>query len=86
MEYDLELEKAVEAIKKSKAKNVLIQLADGLKPRAIEIADYLEEKTKANVMIWADTCFGSCDFPTLKEVDLLIQFGHSSPKELKPNP
>ena len=34
MKYNLELEKAADAIKKEKAKRVCIQLPDGLKPKA----------------------------------------------------
>lgn len=74
--YDLELDKVVEKIKKEKARTVLIQLPDGLKPKASEIVDNLKKKVDSNVIIWADTCFGSCDIPDV-EVDLLIQFGHS---------
>ena len=77
-EYDLELEKAVKEIKKQKAKLVCIQLPDGLKNKATEIAEFLEQKTNAKIIIWMSTCFGACDTPKLpKEVDLLIQFGHS---------
>ena len=75
--YDLELEKAVDAIKKQKAKSVLIQLPDGLKSLATKIVDELEEKTGADVMIYFSTCFGACDLPTDIDVDLIIQFGHS---------
>ena len=79
MEYDLELDKAAELINKEKAKNVCIQLPDGLKPKAGEIADFLKSKTKANIFIWAGSCFGACDIPNLKKlkIDLLIQWGHS---------
>ena len=76
-EYDLELERVVNEIKKEKAKTVCIQLPDGLKPRATEIVSYIEENTDADVVIWLDSCFGACDVPQL-DVDLLIQFGHSS--------
>lgn len=76
MEYDLELEKAVKEIKKIKAKTGCIQLPDGLKEKATEIASYLEKRTNSTILIWADTCFGACDIPSLK-VDLLIHFGHS---------
>lgn len=77
-DYDLELEKAVSRIKKSKAKLVCIQLPDGLKNKATEIAEFLEKQTHAKILIWMSTCFGACDVPQLpKEVDLLIQFGHS---------
>lgn len=77
MEYDLELERAVKEIKKRKAKIVCIQLPDGLKTRATEICDSLRKETDANIIIWAETCFGACDVPDLKDVDLLIQWGHT---------
>lgn len=82
MDYDLEMEKAISEIKKSKAKTVCIQLPDGLKPMATEIAKNLAESTNATILIWADSCFGACDIPDLKGVDLLIQWGHSKWKEL----
>lgn len=77
-EYDLELERAAKEIKIQKAKLVCIQLPDGLKNKAAEIADFLEKNTHSKILIWLGTCFGACDVPQLpKEVDLLIQFGHS---------
>jgi 2-(3-amino-3-carboxypropyl)histidine synthase len=76
MSYDLELSKAIADIKNQKANTVLIQLPDGLKPKATIIADEIEKETKAKVIIWAGSCFGSCDIPNVK-VDLLIQWGHS---------
>ncbi|MBD3248541.1 hypothetical protein GF336_00670 [Candidatus Woesearchaeota archaeon] len=80
MRYDLELDKAVEKIKKQKAKTVCIQLADGLKPYANIIQKEIESKTKAKVIIWLGSCFGACDIPESLErlnIDLLIQFGHN---------
>jgi len=75
--YNLELDKAAAKIKQENANTVLIQLPDGLKPKAKEIQEELESKTNAKILIWAGTCFGSCDVPNVKYVDLLIQFGHS---------
>jgi 2-(3-amino-3-carboxypropyl)histidine synthase len=80
MQYNLELEKAVSEIKKSKAKTVCIQLPDGLKPRANEIVDYLEKNTDAQILIYAGSCFGACDVPNVK-ADLIIQWGHSEFKK-----
>ena len=77
MVYELELDRVVKQIAKSRAKLVCIQLPDGLKPKAAIIQDKLESKTDANVLIWANSCFGACDIPELKDVDLLIQWGHS---------
>jgi 2-(3-amino-3-carboxypropyl)histidine synthase len=85
--YNLELDKAVAEIKKSKAKLVLLQFPDGLKLYATAVVDYLREKTNAEFLIWLESCFGACDTPNgiekLKpKIDLVIQFGHN---ELMPS-
>jgi len=85
--YDLDLDKIISGIKKTKAKLVLLQFPDGLKIYATTIVDFLEEKTNAKFLIWFGTCFGACDNPTGLEqitpkIDLIIQFGHN---ELMPN-
>ncbi len=80
IEYDLELDKCIKEIKKTKAKFVCIQLPDGLKKYATQIVDYLEKKTNSKIFIYLGSCYGSCDIPYPKDIDLLIQFGHS--KEL----
>ena len=80
MRFNIELDKTIEEIKNAEAKKVCIQLPDGLKPQAKEIADAIEAKTKATVIIWGGSCFGACDLPLEVErmgVDLLIQWGHS---------
>ena len=77
MQYDLEIDKAVKEINKQKAKLVCIQLPDGLKPEARKIKDILESKTNAEILIWLGSCYGACDTPDIKEIDLLIQWGHS---------
>jgi len=83
-EYDLQLDNIVKEIKKVKAKIVLLQFPDGLKPYATSVADYLSEQTKGKVefLVWIETCYGACDTPVLpqkieKQVDLAVQFGHS---------
>ena len=79
MNYNLELEKVADKINQELAKKVCIQLPDGLKPKAKEITDYLKEKTKADIFLWAGSCFGACDTPNIEHLnfDLLIQWGHS---------
>jgi len=89
MEYDLELERAAREIKENNAKLVCIQLPDGLKPKAQEIADELEEKTDARVIIWLGSCYGACDVPLEVNrvgADLVIQWGHSSWKATTSRP
>ena len=80
--YDLELDKIISEIKKKKAKLVLLQFPDGLKPYATTVVDYLQENTKAEFLIWFGDCFGACDTPVGLEkikpkIDLVIQFGHN---------
>lgn len=79
MEYNLEIGKAINEINRTKARKVLIQLPEGLKPFATQIVDELEKATKSKCFIWLGSCYGSCDLPPVKdkEFDLLIQFGHS---------
>jgi len=81
MHFDLEIDRIIKEIRKNKARLVCIQLPDGLKPKANKIQEEIEKKTKANVIIWAGSCFGACDIPVqLKNlrIDLLIQWGHSN--------
>jgi diphthamide biosynthesis enzyme Dph1/Dph2-like protein len=89
MEYDLELEKACQLILKEKAKVVVVQLPDGLKPKANQIVERLASKTKARIIIWAGSCYGACDTPVGLDrfgVDLLIQWGHMPWKYASGNP
>ena len=83
--YDLELDKVISEIKKNKAKLVLLQFPDGLKPFATSVVDYLEKEVNAKFLIWLGDCFGACDIPVGLEnmkIDLVIQFGHNN---LMPN-
>ncbi len=81
-QYDLELERIISEIKKSKAKLVLLQFPDGLKPYATSVVDFLKSKTKAEFLIWFGSCYGACDLPVGLEklnpkIGLIVQFGHS---------
>lgn len=85
--YDIELEKIIFKIKKTKAKLVLLQFPDGLKQYATSVVDYLKSKTNAEFLIWFGSCYGACDIPVLgnkikPKIDLTIQFGHN---ELMPS-
>ncbi|HLC80932.1 MAG TPA: diphthamide synthesis protein [Candidatus Nanoarchaeia archaeon] len=79
LHLDLQLEKAISAINKQKAKRVCIQLPDGLKPKAEFIQLELKRKTNAEIFFWFGSCYGACDTPPIKKAgfDLFIQFGHS---------
>ena len=78
--YELKLEKVIKKIKDKKHKTVVIQLPDGLKPRAKEIVDSIRDKTGAEVVIWMASCYGACDLPfglSQLKCDLFIQWGHN---------
>ena len=81
-DYDLELENVAEQIKGHKARKVLIQLGEGLKPRAQEIQEYIQREVKGcEVHFWLNSCYGKCDIPEIldgkdNDYDMLIQFGH----------
>ena len=79
-EYELELNRIINAIKKQKAKKILLQFPEGLKPYSIVIAKEIEKKADCDCFVWLDTCFGACDIPLETEklgIDLIVQFGHS---------
>lgn len=78
--YSLDLEEIITLIKKKAYKTVMIQLPDGLKGHATEIADKIGEATDAKVFIWGGSNYGACDIPTgisRFKIDLLINFGHA---------
>jgi 2-(3-amino-3-carboxypropyl)histidine synthase len=80
-EYDFEFEKIEETIKKEKAKRVLLQFPDGIKPYADLIVNELKNRCKnVEFFIWLGSCFGACDIPieTQGNVDLVVQFGHTA--------
>ncbi len=60
-------------------KKILIQLPDGLKPKAGEIQMALLKKfPELKITFWAGDCFGACDTPDIKGFDLFVAFGHST--------
>ncbi len=79
--YEMELDKVIREINERKAKKVLLQLPDGLKPKAKEIQEAILKETNSEVFIWAGSCFGACDVPLSQArqlgIDILIQWGHA---------
>tara|TARA_Y100000310_G_C20486282_1_gene717019 strand:+ start:425 stop:673 length:249 start_codon:yes stop_codon:yes gene_type:complete len=76
MQYDFELKKVIQIIKEKKAKKVLLQLGDGVKPQGTDIVNQLRSETDAEIILWLETCYGVCDVPKT-DCDLVIQFGHN---------
>jgi len=84
--FDLEEKRLKEEIKKRKAKRVLIQLPEGLKPYGPYLANIVE-KTGALAIISADPCYGACDLAVSEAeslaADLVVHYGHSKMAEEK---
>jgi len=78
--YDLETDRLIARIKEKGHKTILIQLADGIKPRAAEVVDKIRKETDAECLIWLGSCFGACDVPfglNQLGVDFVVQWGHN---------
>lgn len=79
--YDLEVQRAVDEIKRHSARKVLIQLPDGLRPMAFSLAEELKQKTGAEVFLSGDSCYGACDLALheaeVLDVNLILHYGHS---------
>ncbi|MEA3229691.1 MAG: diphthamide biosynthesis enzyme Dph2 [archaeon] len=77
---DIDIKTIKNALNKHKAKKAAIQVPEGLKTRALEIADAVE-KLGVETVIAADPCFGACDIPDYQMkmlgCDIIIHFGHS---------
>jgi 2-(3-amino-3-carboxypropyl)histidine synthase len=78
--FDFEEERIRHEIEKLCAKRVLLQMPEGLKPQAPELARIIE-KCDTIVIISADPCYGGCDIAFSEAeslgVDLIVHFGHA---------
>jgi len=77
--YDFELEKIKELIKERGARRVGLQLPEGIKTVATDIATEISKETGAEVIISGNSCYGACDIDEklMRNVDLLFHFGHT---------
>mgnify|MGYP005831901063 CR=1 FL=1 len=78
--FNLEEKRLADEIRKHRAKRVLIQLPEGLKPKAPRIAAIVEN-VGAQAFISADPCYGACDLATCDaqqiSADLIVHYGHT---------
>jgi 2-(3-amino-3-carboxypropyl)histidine synthase len=77
--YDVDLTSAISEIKRIKARIVALQVPEGLKKRASQMAEDIESKAGAEVLVVAEPCFGACDVPSslFDMVDAIVNIGHS---------
>ncbi|WP_455367864.1 diphthamide biosynthesis enzyme Dph2 [[Eubacterium] cellulosolvens] len=80
--YRLDEQKVINHIESLKAKRVILQLPEGLKPHGFELARKIENNAKVQVYISADPCYGACDLPQeayqLLQADLIVHYGHTA--------
>jgi len=80
MTLDLEFEKLERELKKRKPKKVLVQLPEGIKIHALEVAEKIQ-KLGIKVVFSGNTCWGGCSADPqeakLVEADLIVHFGHA---------
>jgi len=78
--YKADLQKALKTVKRKNYKRILIQLPEGMKIYATQIADKFSE-AGCEVFISADSCYGACDIADAEaialEADALFHFGHA---------
>ena len=78
--YEIDLENIVKTINKKNYKRVVLQLPEGLKTSFVDLIKYIENQTDAEVMVFADPCFGACDLIDSKlenlDADFIVQIGH----------
>ncbi|MCW3995648.1 MAG: diphthamide biosynthesis enzyme Dph2 [Candidatus Bathyarchaeota archaeon] len=77
--FDFEEERIKREIAKLGAKRVLLQMPEGLKPQATELAKIVED-SGALPLISVDPCYGACDVAINEAqslgVGLIVHFGH----------
>jgi 2-(3-amino-3-carboxypropyl)histidine synthase len=87
--FDFEEERVRQEILRVRARRVLLQLPEGLKPEGPRLAKVVE-KTGALPIVSADPCYGACDLATDEAaglgVDLIIHYGHSKLLRHEPIP
>ena len=79
--YDMEVDRVVAEIKRRRAKRILVQLPDGLRPLAFTLAETLERETDAEIILSGQSCYGACDLSLTQAdtimADLIVHYGHS---------
>lgn len=88
-DYELDLEKAVEAILRARAGKILVQLPEGLKRYYPVVSNYIRDRTSLDLEVYLDAspAYGSCliDPELVRGYDLVLHIGHD-PYPLTPRP
>ena len=74
--YSFDFGTLFQTLKKNGYKQILLQFPEGLKTRAISIADDFTKQGFSS-LISADPCYGACDPIETTMADAVVQFGHT---------
>jgi 2-(3-amino-3-carboxypropyl)histidine synthase len=80
-QYDLQVDRVVQEVKRRKSKRVILQLPDGLMQYAVQISNRISQDTSAQTIISLDSCYGACDLAvnaaSRVNADLIVHYGHA---------
>ena len=71
-----DLDELFDEIRRRDCRTVGLQYPDGMRLRAVEVAEAVEAATGVTALVAAQPTFGACDVPRMP-VDLLVQIGHA---------
>ncbi|MCK4757427.1 MAG: diphthamide biosynthesis enzyme Dph2 [Thermoplasmata archaeon] len=74
-DFDFEVDKIIEAIKKGNHTTITLQFPEGLKRRAAKVVSEITGKADIKIIISGEPCYGACDLPASTD-GLLVNFGH----------
>ncbi len=81
IEYEFEVGRIKQEIKKTGARFICLQFPEGLKEHAIEVIREIEDNSEVDVVVFTDPIYGACDTKDAEAerlgVDLIIHFGHT---------
>ena len=75
---NITIEEVIRQLDDIKARKILLQLPDGLKPHVFDYFSRLSEKF--SVIVSSESFYGACDISTMdvyRDVDCIVQLGHS---------
>ncbi len=79
--FDLQKQRVLEYIDKGRYRRILLQFPEGLKPQGFKLAREIESESGAEVIVFADACYGACDLAVEAQdqlkADALVHYGHS---------
>jgi 2-(3-amino-3-carboxypropyl)histidine synthase len=80
---ELRIDAVIEEIRSHHPSFIGLQLPEGLKTKARDLADQIEGAVGCQVVILGDPCYGACDLKSFEGLDLLVHVGHTPIPDLQ---